>query len=90
MVDQFRENSAIHDRRRLISDGAVQFRHLDARLFTDLDRRMTLEAGGGCMLLYQSGRLVPPNELDDFLAKGLQIHSLLCEMNLSSVQRSAN
>jgi hypothetical protein len=82
LIDQFRVSSAIQDRRRLISDGAVQFRDLDSRLFTALDRRMTLEVGGGCMLLYQRGRIVEPDDFDGFLATGLQIHRLLSGMNL--------
>jgi hypothetical protein len=80
LVDRFRKNSAIKDRHQLISDGAVQFRDLDQRLFTCLDRRMTLEAGGGCMLLYRRDRLVASDELDNFLATGLQVYSLLVGM----------
>ena len=56
---------------------------LDQRLFTMLDRRMTLEVGGGCMLLYRRGRLVAPDKIDSFLATGRQIYSLLAGMKLA-------
>ena len=36
------------------------------------------------MLLYRRDRLVAPDELDDFLATGLQIYSLLSGMKLSN------
>jgi hypothetical protein len=82
LVDRFRASSALQDCHRLISDGAVQLTDLDERLLACLNRQTTLEAGGGCMLLYRRDRLVAPEELDDFLASGLQICSLLCGMNL--------
>jgi hypothetical protein len=83
LVDQFRDRSAVQDRRRLISDGAVLLEDLDRRLLTILDRRMTLEVGGGCMLLYRKGRLVAPEEIDDYLATGLRVYALLSGMKLT-------
>ena len=88
LVDRFRGSVALQDRRRLISDGTVQFRDLDQRLFASLDWPMTLEAGGGCMLLYQRDRLVAPDEIDDFLAIGMQIYAIACGMKCS-VDQSA-
>jgi hypothetical protein len=79
----FRGSGTLQDRRRLISDGTVQFRDLDERLLAYLDRQMTLEAGGGCMLLYRRDRLVAPEEIDNFLSVGRQICTLLCGMNLA-------
>jgi hypothetical protein len=90
LVDRFREGGAIQDHRRLISDGEVRFRDLDEQLFGRLDRQMTLEVGGGCMLLYRRGRLVAPNEIDDFLATGLHICSLLSGMELATHPRHSS
>jgi hypothetical protein len=84
LVDRFRDESAIQDQHRLISDGEVQLGDLDERLFQWLDRHMTLEAAGGCMLLYKRGQLVAPHEIDDFLATGMQIYSLLSRIQLAN------
>jgi hypothetical protein len=82
LVDRFGASGAIQHRYRLISDGSVQFRDFDERLFACLDGQMTLEAGGGCMLLYRRDRLVAPEELDAFLATGLQIYTLVCGIEI--------
>jgi hypothetical protein len=83
LVGQFGRNIALRGPYRLISKETDAFGSIDERLFALLDGRRCLEAGEGFLLLYRRDRLLAPQDLDELVRTGLEVHSILSrEMSL--------
>jgi hypothetical protein len=62
---------------RLITGDEQALGPIDERLFSLLDGESSLEAGEGFLLFYRRNKLVPPQDIDEFLATGRQIYDVL-------------